>query len=67
NAFLCEWCDAILLATRERSAAKGEKSGGERILRCIGSPTCVAKNRYNLPEMLPLDWPALMNALTAKS
>ena len=66
NAMLCEWCDAILLATRERGAAKGEKSGGERILRCIGSPTCVAKNRYNLPEMLPLDWSALMNALTAK-
>jgi len=64
NALLCEWCDAILLATRERGAAKGEKSGGERVLRCIGSPTCVAKNRYNLPEMLPLDWSALMDALT---
>ena len=67
NAMLCEWCDAVLLATRERGAAKGEKSGGERVLRCIGSPTCVAKNRYSLPEMLPLEWSALMNALTAKS
>jgi len=67
NAFLCEWCDAILLATREHGAAKGEKSGGERVLRCIGSPTCVAKNRYNLPELLPLEWSALMTALTAKS
>lgn len=64
NALLCEWCDAVLLATRERGAAKGEKSGGERVLRCIGSPTCVAKNRYNLPEMLPLDWSAVMEALT---
>ena len=25
TALLCEWCDAILLATRERGAAKGEK------------------------------------------
>ena len=65
NALLCEWCDAILLATRERGAAKGEKSGGERVLRCVGSPSCVAKNRYNLPEMLPLSWSHLMAALTA--
>ena len=65
NALLCEWCDAVLLTTRERGAAKGEKSGGERVLRCVSSPSCVAKNRYNLPEMLPLDWSALMTALTA--
>ncbi len=63
NAMLCEWCDAILLATREFGAAKGEK-GGERVLRCVGGPACVAKNRYNLPEVLPLSWQALMNALT---
>jgi len=63
TALLCEWCDAILLATRERGAAKGEKSGGERILRCVGSPACVAKNRYGLPETLPLSWPALTNGL----
>jgi len=63
TALLCEWCDAILLATRERGAAKGEKSGGQRILRCVGSPACVAKNRYGLPETLPLSWPALMNGL----
>ncbi len=62
-ALLCEWCDAILLATREHGAAKGEKSGGERILRCVGTPACLAKNRYDLPETLPLAWPALMNGL----
>jgi len=63
TALLCEWCDAILLATRERGAAKGEKSGGQRILRCVGGPACVAKNRYGLPETLPLSWPALMSGL----
>ncbi len=63
TALLCEWCDAILLATRERGAAKGEKSGGQRILRCVGSPACVAKNRYGLPETLPLSWPALVSGL----
>jgi len=65
TAILCEWCDAILLATREHGAAKGEKSGGERILRCVGTPACVAKNRYGLPETLPLSWPALMSGLAA--
>ncbi|HOO93904.1 MAG TPA: AAA family ATPase, partial [Opitutales bacterium] len=45
SAFLSEWCDAVLLATRKLGAAKGEKAGGERILRCIGSPACLAKNR----------------------
>lgn len=63
NALLVEWCDAILLATREHGAAKGDK-GGERVLRCVTSPSCVAKNRYNLPEVLPLSWQALMDAMT---
>ena len=67
TALLCEWCDAILLATREHGAAKGEKSGGQRILRCVGTPACVAKNRYGLPEMLPLSWSALMNGLAGNS
>jgi hypothetical protein len=63
NALLCEWCDATLLATREFGAAKGEKGGGKRILRCIPSATCVAKNRYNIPEIIPLDWSSLMQYL----
>jgi len=60
NALLCEWLDAILFATRKiitksedagfnkkRSIASGlGKNGGDRVLRCVGSPACVAKNRY---------------------
>ncbi|GHT31207.1 hypothetical protein FACS1894214_2290 [Planctomycetales bacterium] len=65
-AMLCEWCDAILMATREYGAAKGAKSGGERILHCERSVACSAKNRFGLPEMLPLDWNALMNAMYSK-
>ena len=65
NALVAEWCDAILMATREYGAAKGEKGGGQRILRCERSATCSAKNRYNLPEILPLDWKALYAALVA--
>jgi hypothetical protein len=78
TALITEWADAVLFATRkiitkteetgfnrERTIAAGlGKDGGERILRCVGSPACVAKNRFDLPAELPLSWPALMQALT---
>ena len=63
HALVAEWCDAILMATRQYGAAKGEKGGGARILRCERSATCSAKNRYGLPEILPLDWNSLMQAM----
>ncbi len=77
-ALLTEWSDAVLFATRKyrtetedtgfgrtRTIAVGVGAeGGERILRCAGSPACVAKNRYCLPAELPLSWPALMDGLT---
>ncbi len=62
SALLCDWCDAILLATRELGSSKGEK-GGQRILRCVGSPGYVAKNRYRLPDVIPLSWDALLSCL----
>ena len=78
GALLTEWVDAVLFATRkfrtereeqgfgkERAIAVGVGAdGGERILRCVGSPACVAKNRYGLPAELPLSWPALFAGLT---
>ena len=77
NALVTEWTDAVLFATRkiitktedagfnrERTIASGlGAGGGERILRCVGSPACVAKHRYGLPAELPLSWLALMQAL----
>ena len=39
------------------------KDGGERVLRTVGSPSCVAKNRYALPAELSRSWPALMQAM----
>lgn len=78
SALLSEWADAVLFCTRRvivkseeagfnrsRNLAAGlGKDGGERILRCIGGPSCIAKNRYNLPAELPLDWPALLSAIS---
>jgi hypothetical protein len=78
SALLAEWSDAVLFATRKiitrtedgsfnrsRTLASGQgRDGGERILRCVGGPSCIAKNRYSLPAELPLSWPALMGAIS---
>jgi hypothetical protein len=80
NALISEWVDAVLFATRrfriqkedagfnrERTiAAPIGADGGERIIRTIGGPACVAKNRFNLPAELPLSWDAFMQAMTKK-
>lgn len=55
---------------RDRTIASGlgrdaSGGGGERILRTVGSPACVAKNRYGLPAEIALSWPALMQGLAA--
>jgi hypothetical protein len=77
-ALVSEWCDAVLFATRKiitrsedgsfsrtRNIASAQgKDGGERVLKCVGGPSCIAKNRYSLPAELPLDWPALLAAIT---
>ncbi len=78
NALISEWVDAVLFATRrfrtqkedagfnrERTiAAPIGADGGERIIRTVGGPACVAKNRFNLPAELPLSWDAFINAMT---
>lgn len=81
SALLTEWCDAVLFATRKFRTQTEEagfgrkrttahaigKDGGERILRTVGGPSCVAKNRYNLDPEVPLEWPALMAGITQQS
>lgn len=78
SSLICEWADAVLFATRKirvqqedagfnrkRGVAFGiGKEGGERIIRTIGGPACIAKNRYHLPEEIALSWPAFMAAMT---
>ena len=76
-ALITEWCDAVLFATRKFRTEKEKQGfgkertiavavgadGGERILRTVGGPSCVAKNRYDLTAELPLSWPALFAGL----
>jgi len=80
-ALVSEWCDAVLFATRKirtqtedagfnrkRTIAHAiGKGGGDRILRTVGGPSCVAKNRYGLTEELPLSWAAFVAALSHHS
>jgi len=77
-ALMSEWVDAVLFATRKIRTQSEDagfnrkrtiahalgKDGGERILRCVGGPSCVAKNRYSITEELPLSWAAFIQALT---
>jgi hypothetical protein len=64
---LQEWCDEVLFATfrvftkqtdegfdRKRTQGVGT---GERVMRTVERPAHVAKNRLNLPEEMPLEWP----------
>jgi len=78
GALICEWSDAVLFATRKMRTQTEDagfnrvrttahaigKDGGERVLRCIGGPSCIAKNRYQLPQELPLSWAAIMAAMS---
>jgi hypothetical protein len=77
-ALVSEWCDAVLFATRKirtqtedagfnrkRTIAQAiGRDGGERILRCVGGPACIAKNRYGIVEDLPLAWAAFVQAMS---
>ena len=81
GALLTEWTDIVTFASRkfrvERESAGFNRErgiahpvgqgGGERILRTVGGPSCVAKNRYDLPAELPLSWDALLGAIVGDS
>ncbi len=67
---LREWVDAVLFANYETIAAKNEKtkrvrgvSTGARLLHTTHSAAWDAKNRYSLPERLPLSWPDFFAAV----
>ncbi len=77
SALLQEWADAVLFANY-RTLVKKDEVGfnkqvnrgittGERLLYTHETPAYLAKNRYNLPASLPLDWNAFANALAASA
>ena len=65
SALVQEWCDEGLFAcyrvhtTKDRGKS-GERhrgiGGEERVLRTRERPFCLAKNRLNMPDEIPLSW-----------
>lgn len=72
SAMVREWADVIGWAHHE-TAIKKENLGfqtrargiatGRRLLRVVETPACIAKNRYGMPDVIPLDWSALIAAM----
>ncbi|MBU8541836.1 ATP-binding protein [Falsiroseomonas tokyonensis] len=68
-ALVQEHVDAVLFANYRVSTVKTDVgfkkqvvrgvSGGDRLLHTTERPAFLAKNRFGLPDSLPLDWPAL--------
>ena len=71
---IVEWADAILYAADETAIKKEKTTGdnvrargistGRRIMHTNPKPAFIAGNRYALPEVLPLEWGALVSAMT---
>ena len=71
-SLIAEWVDAVLFANKRFRVSKDGNDravatpigadGGERVIRTVGSPACIAKNRYGLPGEIPLSWTAFINA-----
>lgn len=66
--YLVEWSDNVLFARREQYALEegGKVRGvgsGSRFLMTQKMPAYIAKNRYDLPEKLPLSWAAYEEAM----
>jgi len=69
---LKEWCDALLFAnyktflvTTENNTKKAQ--GGKRVLYTSHHPCWDAKNRFNLPEELDLDFKGIAHLFTNDS
>lgn len=68
---LREWCDMLLFANYKTVVekagsgpnAKNKASGGRRVLYTTHHPCWDAKNRFGLPEELPLDYASIAHCL----
>jgi len=68
EALITEFCDCIFFACQKVYVTKKDggfgrqiikpTTGNERIIRTVQHPAFMAKNRYNLPDEIPLDFNA---------
>jgi len=74
SAVLREWCDAVLFANYKTIIKKDDVgfnktnnrgfSTGERLMFTNERPAYMAKNRYNLPDSIPLSWSSFAAAIS---
>lgn len=70
---IVEWCDVVGFAEQDTSTYEtAEKSGrfkanttGKRIIRTNPSPAYLAKTRYAMPKVVPLDYASFERAIRA--
>jgi hypothetical protein len=70
-----EWCDIIFYCDYEMLVQKEDAGFGKkknrivpsdgRVMHTVGTPSMTAKNRYGLPEILPLSWKAFESEFKA--
>jgi len=67
-----EWADAVLFAVYEEFVKKDERtkrvrgiSSGARLIYTVRTASHDAKNRYDLPETLPLNWDDFWSGVVA--
>jgi hypothetical protein len=75
-ALLQEYADVVLFANYRISTVKADVGFNKKVNRALGSgervihtserPAFLAKNRYGLPDTLPLDWAAFTQAMPEK-
>lgn len=65
-----EWANMILFCNyktfvvkENKNAAKGKAQGGQRVMYTTHHPCWDAKNRYGLPEILPLDYEGIRGVI----
>ena len=63
RSLIAEWVDAVFQATRLYGASKGGRQENPRVVRTEPSPYQVAKSRYSIPAVLPLDASAVLAAI----
>jgi len=71
-AIVEEWADLVLFANFKtyvtKNGTKGKATGsGERVLHSDNKPAWRAKSKYDIPDELPLDFGALMDAINGKT
>ena len=68
-ALLKEWADMVLFANyktfavKDKNSNKAKAQGGQRVMYTTHHPCWDAKNRYGLPEILPLEYEGIRGVI----